>query len=342
MSVDQRESPVCSVCIANYNGAGVLGACLDSVFGQDFYHAIEVIVHDDASTDGSADLVDARYPTVRLIRSKTNVGFCVSNNRMAAAAKGKFILLLNNDAELHKDALSVLYKHARGNNGGGILGLPQYSKETGELIDRGSLFDPFLNPIPNQSDSRSHVGMVIGACLWLSKRLWEELGGFPEWFESLAEDMYLCCRARLKGYPVIALAASGFDHRVGKNLGGGKVIRRKLQTTYRRRALSERNKSYVMILCYPTSVAYVLISLHLLSLAMEGMLLAAVKKERRIWREIYHPCFSALWRNRTKLKRLRRQIQDGRRVSSSFFYSSHTILPHKLTMLMKYGVPAVR
>ena len=42
--------------------------------------------------------------------------------------------------------------------------------------------------------------MVIGACLWIQKGLWEELGGFPEWFGSIAEDMYLCCRARLAGY----------------------------------------------------------------------------------------------------------------------------------------------
>ena len=342
MNIDSNQDIVCSVCIANYNGAHVLEACLDSVFRQDFHQSIEVIVHDDASTDGSATIVTEKYPEVRLLKSETNVGFCVSNNRMVAVAKGKFILLLNNDAELRGDALSVLYNYTTQENVCGVVGLPQYSRETGELLDMGSLFDPFLNPIPNQNDSRRDVGMVIGACMWLSKQLWEELGGFPEWFESLAEDMYLCCRARLEGYPVIALAASGFDHWVGSNLGGGKVIHRTLQTTYRRRALSERNKSYVMFLCYPAILAHVLIPLHLLFLALEGLLLSAVKKEGRIWREIYRPCFAALWCNRNKLIRLRRAIQAGRRVSLIAFYSAHTFLPHKLTMLMKYGVPTVR
>jgi len=342
MSESAKQEIFCSVCIANYNGADVLEACLESVFRQDFAHPIEVIVHDDASTDDSAAVVDEKYPAVRLIRSETNVGFCVSNNRMAAAAKGEFILLLNNDAELRRDALLTLHDYAVGNNIYGILGLPQYSKETGELLDMGSLLDPFLNPIPNRDASRSRVAMVTGACLWLPRRLWKEMGGFPEWFGSIAEDTYLCCRARLKGYPVLALASSGFDHWVGQNLGGGKVIRKRLQTTYRRRALSERNKSYVMILCYPAPPSWVLIPLHLLLLTVEGLLLAAVKKERSIWREIYQPCLSALWHNRTQLKQLRGEIQAERRGPSLSFYSTHTFLPHKLTMLINYGVPTVR
>ena len=66
--------PVCSVCIANYNGRNVLEACLDSVFQQDFPYPIEVIVHDDASTDGSADIVRDKFPNVKLMRSDSNVG----------------------------------------------------------------------------------------------------------------------------------------------------------------------------------------------------------------------------------------------------------------------------
>lgn len=204
-----HQDIVCSICIANYNGANVLAACLDSVFQQAFPYPFEVIVHDDASTDGSADIITQKYPAVRLLQSPTNVGFCVSNNRMAVVARGRFLLLLNNDAELHRDALATLYNVAVRQNVYGILGLPQYSMATGELIDRGSLLDPFCNPIPNLNQSRRDVGMIIGACLWLPRRLWEELGGFPEWFESLAEDMYLCCYARVKGYPVIASNIQG-------------------------------------------------------------------------------------------------------------------------------------
>ena len=343
MKREPRISPVvCSVCIANYNGVEVLSACLESVFCQTFPHPIEVIVHDDASTDGSAAIVTEKYPAVRLLQSQTNVGFCISNNRMVAVAKGRFILLLNNDAELHGDALATLYDVATRQNLYGILGLPQYNRETGDLIDRGSLLDPFCNPVPNLDVSRRDVGTVIGACMWLPRRLWEELGGFPEWFESLAEDMYLCCYARLKGYPVTVLAESGFNHWVGGSFGGGKVVRRTLQTTYRRRTRSERNKSYVMLLCYPAPLVQVLFPLHLLLLAVEGLLLSAIKKERRIWQEIYRPCFVALWRNRRLLLRLRRRIQAGRRTSLRTFYSAHTFRPYKLIMLTKYGLPTLK
>jgi GT2 family glycosyltransferase len=343
MIVDTNQEIIaCSVCIANYNGENVLETCLDSVFRQDFLHPIEIIVHDDASNDGSAAIVTDKYPNVRLIRSEANVGFCVSNNRMVAAAKGKFILLLNNDAILHQDALSTLFNYSVRTNLYGITGLPQYSMETGELIDMGNLFDPFFNPVPNLDKNRRSVGMVIGACMWLPKKLWDELGGFPEWFGSLSEDLYICCLTRLKGYPVIALAESGFDHWVGMSLGGGKVMLQTLQTTYRRRALSERNKSYVMFLCYPDLSAYVLVPIHLLFLAMEGLIISAVKKEGRIWKEIYWLCFKALWQNRKKLMQLRCEIQKGRRVSSKSFYSVHTFLPHKLTMLIKYGLPTLK
>jgi len=341
-SLAKSVEPVCSVCIANYNGRKVIEACLDSVFRQNYSYPIEVIVHDDASTDGSADIVIDKFPSVRLIKSDRNVGFCISNNRMAARAKGKYILFLNNDACLFPDALSKLYNYAESKNEAMILGLPQYDMETGELIDRGSLFDPFLNPVPNKDIRITDVGMVMGACLWLPKGLWEELGGFLEWFQTLAEDMYLCCLARLMGYPVRVLPDSGFKHWVGKSLGGGKVDAGRLVTSIKRRALSERNKSYVMLLCYPVPLAYILIPLHLLLLTIEGLALSVVKRNLRIWNDIYRSCFSALWNKRHDIVQLRRKIQTSRLISSRSFYSVHSVMPHKLTMLLKYGLPTVK
>lgn len=333
------DTPLCTVCIANYNGKDVLKACLDSVFSQDFPYPVEVIVHDDASTDGSADIVSDQYPSVRLIRSDRNVGFCISNNRMVAAARSRFILLLNNDATLRKDALATLYACATEENVDGIIGLPQYDMATGQLLDRGSLFDPFLNPVPNLDKNRRDVGMVIGACIWMPKKLWDELGGFPEWFESIAEDMYICCRARLKGYPVVVLPDSGFDHKVGSSLGGGKVKDKTLQTTYRRRALSERNKSYVMLMCTPGPVAWFLIPLHLLLLAIEGLALTLIKREWRIWSQIYESCFKKIWSRRRELSQQRNTIQKERSVDVKTYFAAQSPLPHKLVMLLRHGMP---
>ncbi|EKD32459.1 MAG: glycosyl transferase family protein, partial [uncultured bacterium] len=208
-SIKENENRyLCSVCIANYNGEKYLEKCIDSVLQQEgFPGPIEIVINDDASTDNSVSLIQLRYSQVKLIENDKNAGFCVSNNRMVAASRGTYILLLNNDAVLHKDALKTLYDGTQ-KYGNSVLGLPQYDAKTAELIDIGSNFDLFLNPIPNKDQKRQDVGMITGACLWLPRAMWNKLGGFPEWFGSLAEDVYLCCFARLLGYPVKALSSS--------------------------------------------------------------------------------------------------------------------------------------
>gem|GEM_PF-3707662 len=79
---------------------------------QAFAAEVEIIVHDDASTNASAAHIRTHHPDVRLIESAENVGFCIANNRMAAAARGRYLLLLNNDATLLPDALETLRAEA--------------------------------------------------------------------------------------------------------------------------------------------------------------------------------------------------------------------------------------
>jgi len=337
------EEPVCSICIANYNGVGVIEDCLNSVFAQDCDFPFEVIVHDDASSDGSADIVRDHYPNVTLIASNENVGFCVSNNRMAAAARGKYILLLNNDAALFPDALRTLCAYAEAHPAAGILGLPQYNAATGSLIDIGSLSDLFLNPVPNLDAERRDVAMVSGACLWIPIALWEELGGFPEWFHTLAEDAYLCFCARLKGYSVRALGSSGFRHWVGKSLGGGIVTaQNRLTTSRKRRALSERNKNFVIVLTYPIPLFQFVFPLHLTLLFFEGLLLSLLKWDARLLQSIYLACFYALWQERHRLAKSRREIQGSRRIQLGAWLSVFCFWPRKLTMLLRHGLPEIR
>ena len=104
--------PLVSVCIANYNGMEVIDDCLQSVLEQEGSIPVEILVHDDASGDASVAHIRGHYPHVKLIVSESNVGFCVANNRMAAEARGKYLLLLNNDAALYPDALQTLLSEA--------------------------------------------------------------------------------------------------------------------------------------------------------------------------------------------------------------------------------------
>lgn len=333
--------PLISVCIANYNGMAVIDDCLRSVLEQEGHVPVEILVHDDASSDGSAAYIRSRYPDVKLIESPKNVGFCVANNRMANTARGKYLLLLNNDAALYPDALQTLLIEAKRLERPAILGLPQFDAASGELVDIGTLFDPFLNPVPNLNPLRGDVGMVIGACLWVPKGLWEKLGGVPEWFGSIAEDMFLCCRARLAGYAVRALPVSGYRHWQGKSFGGNRVLDNRLVTTVRRRALSERNKSYVMLLTYPAPWLILIFPLHLTLLMLEGLLLAVVKRDSGLFRDIYLGCLKALWREHERIHQLRYAIQNEKKLSTLEFVKVFQPIPHKLRMLMRHGWPKV-
>ena len=319
----------------------MLEDCLDSVLDQAKNISIEVIVHDDASTDGSLTVLK-RYPQIVVIASAENVGFCIANNRMVARARGEFVLLLNNDAALYPDALAVLLDAMRRQATQSILTLPQYDWHSGELVDRGCLLDPFYNPVENLDSSRHEVAMAIGACLFLSRALWNELGGFPEWFESIGEDLYLCCVAALRGVPVRVTSASGYRHRQGASFSGDRSKATGLQTTFRRRRLSERNKTAALMICTPTALVWPLLALHVIVLAIEGMVVALARRDRRIWREIYAPAIAFAFSGVIKLRARRTLVQAQRRISLRAYLRNFVFLPQKLRLLTRHGVPDIR
>lgn len=333
---------ICSVCIANYNGRDIIDDCIGSVLAQQCGFSYEIIVHDDASPDRSADDIAARYPQVTLIRSQQNVGYCISNNRMAERARGQFLLLLNNDATLEPDALQTLYNEAVRQTVPTVFTLPQYNAGTGELVDRGLLLDPFLNPVPNLNSARRDVATVHGACLWVPIKIWNEIGGFPEWFQMVAEDLYLCCVTRLWGGAVRVTTHSGYYHRIGYSLGGGKVHESRLATTFHRRALSERNKNFVMLLCYPLSVLWLVMPLHAILLLTEGTIFTLLKHNATIFPRIYLAALTSLWGKKLILSSCRHALQAKRTVGTYRFFSTFTWLPHKLLLLMRYGLPQIR
>jgi GT2 family glycosyltransferase len=334
--------PSCTVCIANYNGESLLVDCIDSVLNQQCDFAFDIVVHDDASTDKSLELLATRYPQVKVIAGQSNVGFCVSNNRMVKEATTQFILLLNNDAALAPDALETLFNHAMQQVTQGILSLPQYDWESGALVDRGCLLDPFYNPVPNLDPNKQNVAMVIGACLWIPRTLWVKLGGFPEWFESVAEDMQLCCHARLSGFPVEVAQKSGYRHRQGKSFGGNRSIEGRLETSYRRRRFSERNKTFVMALCTPKPLIWFLLPVHMLTLLAEGIILSIGKFKFSILTDIYINTLSSLISNRKTLIMERQPIQKAKIISVKYYRSAFTAYPQKIKLLLKFGIPNIR
>lgn len=138
-----------------------------------------------------------------------------------------------------------------------------------------------------------------------------------------------------------ALGVSGYRHRVGQSFGGGKVADGRLRSTFRRRALSERNKTFVMLIAYPAPFMQLMLPLHLLLLLMEGVALSLLKRDGRYLREIYLPVFGALVRRGGEWGAARRVAQHNRRLAGADFYAAFDWVPYKLKMLVKHGLPRV-
>jgi GT2 family glycosyltransferase len=330
-----------SVCIANYQGESLLRDCLESVLTQEFPGTLEILVHDDASTDSSVALLSTHFPEAAVIVSEKNVGFAVANNRMAAAARGTHLLLLNNDAALQPGAIRALLAESEAHPHG-IATLPQYDWETGALVDRGCFLDPFYNPVPNLNPARNEVAMGIGACLFLPRSFWDDLGGFPEWMGSLAEDVFLCSLARLCGRTVSVARGSGYRHRQGHSFGGNRIRDGRLRTTVRRRALSERNKTSALVVLTPGMLVWPLLALHMTLLLCEGFLLTILLRSTQAWRSIYWPALCWPLRQWSLLRAQRKRAQAMRRVSIAGYFATTRWFPRKLAMLRRYGLPSIR
>lgn len=332
------EPPVISVCIANYNGEKIIGDCIESVLRQKNAPLFEILVHDDSSTDNSLEAIE-RYDSVRLIKSSDNVGFCISNNRMASEARGRFILLLNNDAQLCEDALATLFEESCRHGHDTVLGLPQYDFDTRELIDFGLKLDYFASTVPIAHPSDGDVAMVIGACLWLPLSLWNRIGGFPEWFETIAEDAYLCCYARFLGHKIYVPARSGFLHMVGHSLGGGKFEENRLKISTRRRYFSERNRLFVQWLFYPFWLLPITTAANLIVLILEAIALSVVNRKVSLVWEIYIRSQVDAISELATVRAERRKVMRLRAVSYSSFFARFTLIPQKLRLLRSSGLP---
>lgn len=338
--MSEVSAPVISVCIANYNGEEIIADCIESVLHQQNAPAFEILVHDDASADDSIAVIE-RYDRVRLIKSSENVGFCISNNRMAADARGQFVLLLNNDAQLYPDALSTLYEEALKHEGKAVLGLPQYDFDTRELVDCGLMLDYFASSVPIMTPTSNEVAMVIGACLWVPSDLWKRIGGFPEWFETNAEDVYLCCYARFLGYKIHVCGRSGFLHMIGHSLGGGKSDQRRLLISTRRRYFSERNRVFVQWLFYPAWLVPFTTLLNWIVLAAEALVLSIVNRQASLIWDIYIKSQRDALSKIKVVKSARETVIQSRVISFSKFLSGFTVIPQKLRLLISAGLPRI-
>ncbi len=201
-----------SIIVISWNTRELLTSCLNSIYAYTSNLDIEVIVVDNASTDGSPEMVAADYPHVILLRNEQNIGFGRANNQAFALARGKFIGLLNSDAALLNRAFELLVSCLNSMPSVGIIG-PVLLKESGE-IDRAcarefiNLRTEFLSAtglsdwfatrfdiVPNSPyhyDVSQMVDCLSGACLLIRREALVENQIFDPTFFMYGEDVDLC------------------------------------------------------------------------------------------------------------------------------------------------------
>ena len=210
-----------SIIIVNYNGKRFLADCLDSI-AEKVSCSHEVIMVDNASADDSCTFLRENYPETRLVESKINTGFTGGNNLGAQHAKGRLLLLLNNDTRLLTDIAQILNEFD--DPGLGALGCRLFYGDSRQQYSFGYEHTPIrlvlswlgissISVLPdlfrrNQMNTAAYeiphenVSWISGAFLLTPRYLWEKLGGLDDGYFMYVEDVDYCKRVRDAGYRI--------------------------------------------------------------------------------------------------------------------------------------------
>ncbi|MCZ6835875.1 MAG: glycosyltransferase family 2 protein [Planctomycetota bacterium] len=212
-----------SIVIVSWNVESHLRACLESIKRQHVGFNLEVIVVDNDSQDGSATMVEDTFPQVSLVRNCDNVGFAGANNQGLALSKGRYVLLLNPDTELHEGCLARTIEYADEHPALGAIGCraikPDGSQQS-TLYRSLRLRDVLVNVlVPTGLRRRSHrlggfryagidldmaheVETIAGCFMLVRREAYEQAGGMDETFFMYGEEAEWCWRLRQEGWSI--------------------------------------------------------------------------------------------------------------------------------------------
>lgn len=238
--------PKVSIIILNYNGKKWLKLCLPTIKKIN-YKQLEIIVVNNGSTDESAEYVKKNFPKFQLIEIKKNRGFAGANNYGVKKATGKYILLLNNDTKVTSNFLDPMVELLEKDASVGVVQPQLRSMRNQKLLDSAASFytsTGFLYHYgymqiaeKKQYNKMLSCYSVKGACMFMRRKEYLDLGGLDEDFVCYVEESDLCHRFLLSGKKVIYLPESHIYH-----WGGGDMsIMEKSETTAFR---SFRNRFY--------------------------------------------------------------------------------------------------
>ncbi len=246
-----NRSPSVSVIIPNWNGVEHLPTCLDSLRRQTVAD-VEVIVVDNGSTDGSLNLLERRYPQARLLPLGENRGFAGACNAGMRAARGAFLVLLNNDTEVDPRWLEEVLAAFRRHPEAGLVASKML------LFDRRDIFHTAgdfyrVDGVPGnrgvwqrdegQYDREEYVFGACGGSAAYRRTMLEQVGLLDEAFFYSCEDVDLAWRAQLAGWRCVYAPRAVVYHKLSAT-GGGTTA-----SFY-----DGRNTIYVLVKDYPSDL----------------------------------------------------------------------------------------
>ncbi len=231
-----------AVVILNWNGRKFLEQFLPGVIENSKDHA-EVIIADNASSDGSVDYLGEKHPDIRIIQFPVNYGFAAGYNKAFQAIDAEYFILLNSDLQvtenwippvlqmMDKDPLiAACQPKIRSYNEPSMF---EYAGAAGGFIDkygypfcRGRLFQN-LEEDKGQYDDVKEVFWATGACMFVRSKIFKEIGGLDDEFFAHMEEIDFCWRLKNHGYKVMFCPQSTIYH-----IGGGTLPKNNSRKTY--------------------------------------------------------------------------------------------------------------
>ncbi|MGB5698607.1 glycosyltransferase family 2 protein [Muriicola sp.] len=258
-----------AIVVLNWNGEALLEQYLPSVL--EYSEGASVILADNASTDGSIAFVKKNFPEITIIQNKQNGGFAKGYNDALAHVDADIYCLLNSDVEVTPQWLTPICQMFEAHPEAAIiqpkiLDLLQpdrfeYAGAAGGFIDqlgypfcRGRIFQSLEKDHGQYNDIRE-IFWATGACMFIRKKVYHDLGGFDEDYFAHQEEVDLCWRAQNRGYKVFYVGTSEVLH-----LGGSTLSNMNPKKTY----LNFRNSLFSITKNLPRKKALVLILFRLL------------------------------------------------------------------------------
>ena len=256
------STPIVSIIIPHWNGIDVLSECIDSLKGSTF-DSFEIIVSDNASSDGSQAWIVENHPDVILLENDNNYGYAGGCNRGVNVAKGEFILFLNNDTIQNPNWLDPLIDRMKGDESIAAIQpkiLNYYNRKIFDYAGgSGGHMDLFCFPIARgrvflnqeedlgQYDNAKRCFWASGTAMIVRKDLFKAAGKFDETFFAHMEEIDLCWRFQAMGYEVWAEPRSVVYHKNAVSLP---------MHTHRKYYLNHRNSLLMLFGNYSIPVSF--------------------------------------------------------------------------------------